>query len=204
MKKLLSLALLAVSGCGLTLTVTEQEPAASQPAPQPLVFSGTYVGEETCISTQWFGAQVIDVVTQVGLNSVSFSGRGIPLLDLDGSEQFVGQATVTDSVRNETSCTTTRLTQNENSVVIVASCIARFDGRNNCQFANDGRCDEVAFCDLGTDFSDCGPVIYDMDETKTYILVDESSILYTYSNRLVETFQGQSRFTKDCTASLSR
>ncbi len=203
MKRSLILTLLAVGACGVTVAPQPVAPQPVAPELQPVLFSGTYVGEETCTLVFMFQAEIQHTLTDISLVTVTFSAAGVPLLG-HGGEQVVGEEISATDSGGETKCTIVNITQSENAVVIHRDCVDHENGDNSCQRASDGVCDEIRFCNFGTDFADCGPVEWEGSTTLSYLMQDDGSVLFTESNSSTEVSLRENVTSWDCIAVLTR
>lgn len=103
-----------------------------------------------------------------------FSDSGMVLIE--GTEDFVGRRDVVQIGATTFESRTQSIIQSDNGILIENEVRAEWDCGNSCQYAFDGVCDEVTFCELGADCFDCGPVVTTGIATTSYQVVNENTI----------------------------
>lgn len=163
--------------------------------------AGIYVGDVTCIASNYLLGELIDVDTTTHSLTRVFSSEGLPVID--GVEAFVGQQS--EEVRGPwtVSYTKTDILQTSTGVVLYSDAEYLYDCGNTCQWAFDGMCDEIRYCDWGTDCADCGPIRWDHEITTTYRFLDDGTIERTVAGFGIEAELGNDTTIVDCSGILS-
>jgi hypothetical protein len=190
MKRGLTILAVAVAGCGSGVGTL---PSSSLPALKP----GTYVGTTTCQWTESWSGIVVDQGGGPVSSTLVIGDSGLPIVT-------VGEILVTTAGNLEIRSEVTDLITTGNGAVVSLQATIQLDCGNTCQFAFDGVCDEVQFCALATDCSDCGPLVLTGPETVTYQVVDENRIRRTLSLIVREEDAGLVDFVNQCEGILSR
>lgn len=190
MKQGLMILTVVVAGCGSGVGTLSSSNS-------PALKSGTYAGTLTC---EWTESQSGIVVDQGGASvssTVVIGDSGLPLVT-------VGEVLVRTAGNLEIRSEVTDVIQAGNGAVVSLQATIELGCGNTCQFAFDGECDEVQFCSLGTDCSDCGPVVLTGPQTVTYQVVDENRIRRILSLIVREEDAGLVDFVERCEGILSR
>lgn len=189
-----AVSLAAVVGCGsgagtLNTTVTGLPP-------------GTYSGTETCDATQTeVGIIVYDGSDSV-VTTITIGSAGLPVIST--GEATVGDVEVISGGNLEIRSEVTNVVSSPNGVTVSLQATAELGCGDTCPYAFDGVCDEVQYCALATDCSDCGPIVLTGPGDVTYQVVDENRIRRTRRLTLLEADAGLAGFSMQCQGVLSR
>lgn len=200
MKKLWIMALLVSGGCGATADIAAPEAARGKHIAAD--FAGVYVGQDTCTTTAALNNQVVGVGTESFLVTTTFSASGIP--QIQSIERMGVEAVQLQTDRFTTTCTTTDVNVGDHSIVIREECDQVVDGTDSCASASDGVCDEPMNCAWSTDFSDCGPLQWDLEKTTTYSFPFDGVAFRTVSQVLIEPNTGDEAMASTCSGELLR
>jgi hypothetical protein len=139
--------------------------------------SGTYIGTLNCSAGLSYGGD-FTVVSGVENLSVTIDVSGLPLVG--GVVVAPGVSIPLTLGPIEGTVTVNNFTKSANGVTVsyrfyVSMCT------NTCIWSFDQECDEIAFCELGTDCNDCGPTVVDGTVVETLQALENDKIRYIRS-----------------------
>lgn len=201
------LGMLGLVGCGaVPVPVVDEGPPAGQVNPPqqspPAIEAGIYSGTSTCDYLLAVGSQEPFESSDTGAFSRAFSDAGLPTAN--GEDIFVGKTSTTILGATTFQFTIQNIVQSTNGLLIGYDARSEWDCANSCTFAFDGVCDEVNFCQLGTDCFDCGPVVFTGFRTVSYQVVDEQTIRYVSTWTLSEEDDDIAVESLSCEGTLTR
>lgn len=203
MRRLIVLGVLFAAGCGAQVGLALAGPEAERltPTQQTDLQPGTYVGMVLCDAKLREG-RVVNQTTVSISRSVTFSRDGLPIREgreISSGSIFLEQIaiwSITDVVD--------RVTVSENAVLIKGHALLNWDCENTCLFAFDHVCQEVLLCSLGTDCSDCGPVVLEGLYSQTLQAIDAGRLRYSFSLFVLEEDAGLASMAMECNGVLTR
>ncbi len=128
----------------------ETEPEPDGPLPE-----GTFIGTRQCNAFYEVGSLSFDSQFSASV-ALSVGDDGRLVFDGEAFEEGATFESLTGSVY--ASYEITSVDETSNGVTIGGAYYEFWNCGDSCVYANDGFCDEIEFCDLGTDCGDCGPI----------------------------------------------
>ncbi len=170
---------------------TPEEPPATGP-----FIPGVYTGTQSCRNSVSFGG--------VPTSSVESSPVSL-VVEADGFVQDLreGQSKTTTIGPFTGTQRVTSLIALSNGLAIEADLTASFSCTDTCQYAGDNKCDEIAYCDVGTDCRDCGRLIVSGPYSFTFRRSGTNGIEFVSQGGLADPAGFASLFL-DCTGTLTR
>jgi|GEM_PF-3420104 len=190
MKRWLAILSVVTAGCGSGVGTL---PSSIGPALTP----GTYVGTTTCQWTESHNGLLVDQGGVQVSTTVVIGESGLP-------SGAVGEVSTSTAGNLEVSSQITDIISTANGAAVSLQATIQLDCGDTCLYAFDGECDEVQYCALATDCSDCGPVVLTGPETITLQVVDENRLRRTLSLTVREEDAGLVDFVERCEGILSR